>query len=404
MVKDIFRVAQWEFAKGIKNKGFLFLTFVFPIIMVIIFAIISFAMIRSSGGQDLYLAIVDETSFIRGMLEDSFVQYEYGADFISASALDEIEKVLQEEKYDGILHIPEDVIETNQVYYYFKDLSSLETDFIRGILSDILVNQRLVERGYSPLEIKELTADVRLISRHVMEADDEEFSFGILLPFFLALLMIMAVFFSGSILLQGIIKEKNNRIVEIILSSVPAKALMFGKIIAYALLSIVQILIWVLAGSLIISYFDLKMLEILYSFKSLLIVLYVFFAFLLVASLNAIVGASMKDAQSGSQTAGFLILIPLIPIYFTSSILQNPNGTISKVLSYIPFFSPTTMMLRLGVSTPPGREIILTLAILLVFSYLLILLSAKLFRIGMLMYGKNVNLRELIKWARSKDY
>lgn len=163
-------------------------------------------------------------------------------------------------------------------------------------------------------------------------------------------------------------------------------------------------LIWVLAGSLIISYFDLKMLEILYSFKSLLIVLYVFFAFLLVASLNAIVGASMKDAQSGSQTAGFLILIPLIPIYFTSSILQNPNGTISKVLSYIPFFSPTTMMLRLGVSTPPGREIILTLAILLVFSYLLILLSAKLFRIGMLMYGKNVNLRELIKWARSKDY
>lgn len=163
-------------------------------------------------------------------------------------------------------------------------------------------------------------------------------------------------------------------------------------------------LIRVLAGSLIISYFDLKMLEILYSFKSLLIVLYVFFAFLLVASLNAIVGASMKDAQSGSQTAGFLILIPLIPIYFTSSILQNPNGTISKVLSYIPFFSPTTMMLRLGVSTPPGREIILTLAILLVFSYLLILLSAKLFRIGMLMYGKNVNLRELIKWARSKDY
>ena len=93
-----------------------------------------------------------------GMLEDSFVQYEYGADFISASALDEIEKVLQEEEYDGILHIPEDVIETNQVYYYFKDLSSLETDFIRGILSDILVNQRLVERGYSPLEIRELTA------------------------------------------------------------------------------------------------------------------------------------------------------------------------------------------------------------------------------------------------------
>lgn len=216
--------------------------------------------------------------------------------------------------------------------------------------------------------------------------------------------MILAVFFSGSILLQSIIKEKTNRIVEIILSSIPAKALMFGKIIAYALLSIVQILIWVLAGSLVILYFEPKTLESLYSTKTFLMLLYVFFAFLLVASLNAILGSSAKDAQSGSQATGLLVLIPVIPIYFATSIIQEPNGTISKVLSYIPFFTPTTMMLRLGVSAPSGKEIILTIVILLVFSYLLILLSAKLFRIGMLMYGKNVNLRELIKWARSKDY
>lgn len=403
-MSDIFRVAQWEFVKGIKNKGFLFLTFVFPIIMVIIVAIISFAAIRGSGGQDLNLAIVDETSFMTGMLEDSFAQYEYEADFISASALDEIEKVLQEEEYDCILHIPEDVLETNQVYYYFKELSSLETDFIRNILSDILINQRLVERGYSPLEIRELTANVRVISRHIKEVEGGGFSFGILMPYFLALLMILAVFFSGSILLQSIIKEKTNRIVEIILSSIPAKALMFGKIIAYALLSIVQILIWVLAGSLVILYFEAKTLESLYSTKTFLMLLYVFFAFLLVASLNAILGSSAKDAQSGSQATGLLVLIPVIPIYFATSIIQEPNGTISKVLSYIPFFTPTTMMLRLGVSAPSGKEILLTIVILLVFSYLLILLSAKLFRIGMLMYGKNVNLRELIKWARSKDY
>src|SRR5690554_1851114 len=178
--------------------------------MVIIVAIISFAAIRGSGGQDLNLAIVDETSFMTGMLEDSFAQYEYEADFISASALDEIEKVLQEEEYDCILHIPEDVLETNQVYYYFKELSSLETDFIRNILSDILINQRLVERGYSPLEIRELTANVRVISRHIKEVEGGGFSFGILMPYFLALLMILAVFFSGSILLQSIIKEKTN--------------------------------------------------------------------------------------------------------------------------------------------------------------------------------------------------
>lgn len=145
------------------------------------------------------------------------------------------------------------------------------------------------------------------------------------------------MFLSGSILLQSIITEKTNRIVEIILSSISARALMFGKIIAYALISMVQILIWLLVAVLLILLIDPKLLASMFTFKIILILLYVFFCFAIIAGLNAIIGASTKDAQSGNQSAGYIMLIPLIPIYFTTSIMQNPGGVLSKVLSYIPF-------------------------------------------------------------------
>lgn len=249
-----------------------------------------------------------------------------------------------------------------------------------------------------------MTANVKINTRLVKGEEDEDFTFGIILPFFLAILMVFAVFMSGSILLQSIIKEKTNRIVEIILSSISARALMIGKIIGYALLSLVQIGIWLSAGILVILYFAPEMLTLIFSSKTLLILVYVFFNFVLVASLNAIIGSSMRDAQSGNQSAGLFILIPIIPIYFTSPIMNNPNGVLSRVLSYIPIFTPTTMMIRIGISTPSILEIIGTIFLLIISSYLLMLLASRLFRIGMLMYGKNANLKEVIKWARSKDY
>ncbi len=131
---------------------------------------------------------------------------------------------------------------------------------------------------------------------------------------------------------------------------------------------------------------------------------YIAFGFIIVASINAIIASSMKDAQSGGQSSGIFVLIPIIPIYFSMPIMNSPNGVVSRVLSFIPIFTPTTMMIRLGVSTPPVWEIFATIFILIISSYLLMILASKLFRIGMLMYGKTANLKELIKWARSKEY
>ncbi|MFP4017301.1 MAG: ABC transporter permease [Halanaerobiales bacterium] len=405
MMNDTLKVAKWEFLKGIKNKAFLFITFVLPILMVIIMAVVGYFSAQGMDGSDLKLGIIDNTDFMTESLKSSFAEEDFEAEFISLQNTDELKRTLEEEGYDGILNIPVDVLDTNLVSYYYKDLSGLETDFVRDILTDIIVNKRLVESGYSPDEISDLTSSIRIDTRSLKDEEGEDAGVTkMLLPFGLAFLMIFGIIMSGSILMQSIIKEKTNRIVEIVLSSISAKTLMAGKILGYALLSLVQIGIWLSAGVLVLLYFQPAALTGILEPKTLLMLVYFAFGFLIVTCINAIVASTMKDAQTGGQSSGLFVIIPIIPLYFSMPIMNSPTGIISRVLTYIPVFTPTTMMLRLGVSTPPVWEIIATIVVLLVACYLLVLLSSKVFRIGMLMYGKTPDLKEIIKWARSKDY
>jgi ABC-2 type transport system permease protein len=130
--------------------------------------------------------------------------------------------------------------------------------------------------------------------------------------------------------------------------------------------------------------------------------IYFLLGFIIISAMNAIAGASSKDLQSSGQSmSGLIVIIPIVPIWFSSVLIQNPSGMLARILSYIPFFTPTTMLVRLGVSSPPLWEIILTMSILAITGFILIKLASKIFRVGMLMYGKNMSLKEILKWSRA---
>lgn len=223
-------------------------------------------------------------------------------------------------------------------------------------------------------------------------------------PLGLAMMMAMSSMFSGAVLMQSIIKEKNDRIVEIILSSISARSLMIGKLIGYGILGLFQILIWLTSVLLAANiFFDIS-LDPLLNIKTLYMFIYFIFGFTMVASINAMIGSATKDVQSGSHSSGLLVIIPIIPIYFSAAILNNPSGTISRLLSYIPFTTATTMLIRTGFSSPPTWEYILTYSILIFSTLFILIIASKVFRVGMLMYGKNFSLKEIIKWARSENY
>ncbi len=403
-MQDSFKVARWEIKKMIRSKTFLVLTFLIPVLMLLIGGVVGYFSSRNTAPETLTIGVIDRSGILLDEIKAGFAKKNYEVRVIKDNQSKNYSQIIKEDKLDGILVIPAEVLSENQVDYYFTDIGGMEKNALSRILNPIITDRRLRAKGYLPEEIYPLIRNVEINARTLVgnETGAGPGSMGnMFLPLGLTMLMVFASMFSGGTLMQSIIKEKSNRIVELILSSISANSLMTGKVIGYGVLGSIQITIWGVSAFLLANYFlDISILPLL-NIKTVYMLIYFFLGFILTASINAIVGAGMKEAQAGTQSTGLLVIIPIIPVYFASAIVSNPGGTIARILSFIPFTTPTTMLLRLGFSTPPAWEIGFTILILLITNYLLVKLAAKIFRVGMLMYGKNASFRELIRWARS---
>ena len=395
-----FKIAKWEIKKNIRNKTFLFMTFVFPLLILVIAGGAGFIG-GSSSQSGLKIGMIDQTDYIYEELNRNLEKTDITLNKIkNTTNKDEIRNILEENNYDSIVLIPSNIIKNNQATVYYKELRGLDSDIISSFLSNIVIKNRLIESGYSANKILNLTQNVKFKSES-LQKDDSGMT-AIFLPLGLAMLMAFSSMFSGSALMQSINKEKSDKLVEILFSSISPKELMYGKVIGYGFLGICQVIIWGTAGYLAVNtFFDLS-LNIVFNIKNAYMFIYFLLGFTMISGLNAIAGASSKDLQSSGQSLnGLIVIVPIVPVWFAGILLQNPSGTISKVLSYIPIFTPTTMLIRMGISTPPIWEIALTTAILALTAFFFIRLASKIFRVGMLMYGKDMSLKEIIKWSRA---
>ena len=399
-MNNTFKVAKWEIKKNIRNKTFLFMTFIFPLLILVIAGGAGYIG-GSSSQSGLKIGLIDQTDYIYEELNENFTNEDITLNKIkNTTNKDEIRNILETNNYDSIVLIPSNIINSNQAIVYYKELRGLDGNVISNILSKIVIEKRLIESGYSAEQILNLTQNVNFQTQS-LQKDDTGMA-AIFLPLGLAMLMAFSSMFSGSALMQSINKEKSDKLVEILFSSLTPKDLMYGKVIGYGFLGICQVIVWGAAGSLVANrFFDLP-LNILFSVKNAYMFVYFLLGFAMISGLNAIAGASSKDLQSSGQSLnGLIVIVPIIPVWFASILLQNPSGTISRILSYIPLFTPTTMLLRMGVSTPPIWEIALTTAILAISAFFFIRLASKIFRVGMLMYGKDMSLKEIIKWSKA---
>lgn len=178
---------------------------------------------------------------------------------------------------------------------------------------------------------------------------------------------------------------------------------MQGKIIGYFVLGILQVTVWIgMAAPVALALVDYPIIEYLLVPELLLFLLIAILGYLMFASIFVGLGATLEDSSSGSNFQGFVFMIPWLPFIFIGPVLTNPEGMLSQVLSYIPFTSPGIMILRLSILDEwPWVQIFISLAILIVSIWLLMKLAGKIFRIGILIYGKNATLPEIWKWLRS---
>lgn len=227
-----------------------------------------------------------------------------------------------------------------------------------------------------------------------------------------AFIFLFVVLFSGTFVLQNVVREKQSRMVELLLAAISPRELLSGKILAFGALGLVQALIWVAVGLLTllvvgpylgIPIWPLLGLILAYLPWDNLVLFGIYFVlgYLFISSFSAGMGATMTDVLSGQQLQSLLIALPAaLPLMIFSVIIADPQGFLPQLFSLIPPTIPGTMMLRLAVVSVPAWEVAASLLVLLVAILVVMRLAGKVFEVGILMYGKSASLREIWRWMR----
>ncbi len=224
---------------------------------------------------------------------------------------------------------------------------------------------------------------------------------AIIMPILAGILFVIVINISGGYLLQAVVEEKENRTMEIILTSVSSDQLMAGKIMGNLSVGLTQLLIWLSAagiGAIFFANFGSQLggMDMLGPYLLVLVVTFIP-AFIMIAALMAMVGATATEAREAQQVAGLFSLPIFMPLWFITVIIEHPDSPLAVGFSLFPLTSPLTLPVRVAISTVPAWQIALSLGILVLGAVGAVWLASRAFRLGMLRYGKRLSLRELVR-------
>jgi ABC-2 type transport system permease protein len=261
-----------------------------------------------------------------------------------------------------------------------------------------------------PALVNTLTRRIGLKTVKIKEgAEEAESSFieEYFATFAFVLILYVTILLYGAAIMRGVLQEKTSRVVEIMLSAANSFQLMAGKIIGLGSVGLTQYVIWSLFGSALLTYGAVlnPTASSMPDFSLGLFIYFILFfllGYFLFATIYAAIGAMTNSDQEAQQLSMPVVLLIIVPILVFAFIVKNPDSTTAVVLSMIPFFSPILMFARINISSPPFIEIGSAILILVLTIFLLMYITARIYRIGILMYGKRPNLPELMRWIRTK--
>ncbi|MCZ7382909.1 MAG: ABC transporter permease [Candidatus Methanoperedens sp.] len=387
-------IAKHEYTYNIRRKEFLFVTFGLPLFFLVIGGLPILLMSSSISHEELRIGYVDKTGLFDSM---NFTKY---ADEELAK------KDLFDNKITHFFVIPANYTATGRIEIFsakkrFSEDNTIEDQIKSFLLDNLLKGEKreIVERVKNPINSEFFTLD------NTGGSSKEGIS-TILVPIAFAMFFMISIFTSSSFLLQGVVEEKENRVMEILLSSVSYKDLLIGKVFGLGAVGLTQILIWQIVGigllssNPIVSAIVLDKVHV--SIPILLLAsIYFILGYFVFASIMAGVGAVATTSREGQQLAGIFTITGAIPLIISEFMIANPNALLVRALSYFPLTSPITMIMRLSLTEVPLYEIVISILVLAASTYIIIELSVRVFRASLLMSGKKPTISELIKYVRS---
>ena len=323
-----------------------------------------------------------------------------------------LDKRVMDKTLDAWVWIGPEVFADKPVEYHARSVSNVFTqEALRDELSSVVRQERFREAGIDPARVDDLSRSVHLDPQRVSATGSRaEGSLGAAaLAMVLFLMLYISILMWGQQVMQGVLEEKGSRVIEVVLSCLTPFELMLGKLFGICLLGLTQLGIWlgtmlvVTAPGLAASFALLPEGAVLPTLSPVMLINFILLfilGFLAYATLYAGIGASFNNLQEAQQAAGIAMVFVIIPVTVMYPVINDPNSTMATVLSLIPMFTPLLMPLRIAVDMPPFWQIGLAYVLTSGFVLGMIWICARIYRVGILMYGKKPTFAEIWKWTR----
>ncbi|WP_394666592.1 ABC transporter permease [uncultured Chryseobacterium sp.] len=434
-MNNIFLITKREFLTQVKKKSFIILTLLAPILLLGFGAVIGL-MFKANESHSI-IEVVDKNGLFKNQLKSNDK-----LNYVFVSAADEKSKInnlKNNESLDGILVLPElkdqnfDELEKNTRLVINNKIGFDTKQKIVSDINEVIKKEKIKKLGIAEIQLDNLDKSFNLKTINVSEnnKEDSDLAFGVksVLSMLLMYVTFMFIIIYGVRVMRSVLEEKNNRVVEIIISSVKPFELMMGKILGVTMVALTQFIVWItmsVIGALVLNTgfsaipknipgnegvaekFDILQIgtQISHSLLELNfpLIIFVFITFFLLgyifySSIYAAIGSAVDNETETQQFTLFAVLPLMLGMYGSFTLMNNPDGPLGFWLSIIPFTSPVAMIARIPYGVP-AWQIALSIALLLGTTLFMIFLAGKIYRVGILMYGNKATLKEILKWIK----
>jgi ABC-2 type transport system permease protein len=447
-MKKFFAIVKREYVQRVRTKMFVALTILGPLLLIL-FAVVPGLLFSLKAGDAMRLAIIDQTGdaklYERFRLtlhdEGDFENSDLGASInahtqerieeagrsltgnfvtervdLNGRTLEDVRRELNRriaaQELDAYLVFPADILHNpeSKPAYFGRNIGDVLTlSQIQERLNLAVNRQRLILAGVDEERLNALSRPIELDTYPVNEkgeAGERDSGAGFFMVFLVGFAIYLTILMYGQVILAAVVEEKETRIAEILFSSVDSFPLMMGKLIGVSLVALTQLAIWgatfVAAGAWMLRASGVDGLNIpqLQPLYVLYFLLFFLLGYFLYASIYALIGSMVTTTQEGGQLAMPVVLLLVFGFYLAFPVIRSPSSPLAFWVSMVPFFAPITMVIRIVSQTPPLWEIILSLFIGFVTVLALLWLTARIYRVGMLMYGKRATIPEVLRWIR----
>ena len=397
----IMLIARREYLYNFKRRSFLFTAFGVPIFsFVMMFIVFNMAETSSTQtGQLGQIGYVDQAGILQNPIDKP-------AEYVAFATTDAAQTALTDGQIGAYFVVPSNFMAGGEVDSYAYDgissgIDSQFEDFIKTNLGrDVPANLPL-NRILNPL--KDLT--VVDVSSGGQVGGSDAFIGRFMVPFVFAFVFLMAVNTTSQFLMSSVVEEKENRMMEILITSSTPLEMLWGKVLGLGVLGLTQVVLWAAAGVILIAAQPAAASNLLSGLRltpDMLVagLLYLVLGYFLFGAIMAGVGATVTAEQEGRQFSGLFSMVAVIPMILLVTFIDDPNGTVPVVLSIIPLTSPVSMLMRMPMTAVPVWQIVVSLVVLALTVFATVWIAARVFRLGLLMYGKRLTVREIIQAMR----